>query len=595
MKFLFASIAMLQGCTTDPLTEIIVVVDSDLEVPTEIDSVRIEVRGAGMDRGSTGSLSGQNALPLPRTLDLIHGSGPLGPIDVRAVGLRAGGEVLERQARVSFIAGATVMLRLNLLSQCVRATCEPGQTCGDGSMRCRPVEIGPEELPVWNGVIPPLFGDAGASDAGDGDDVGADGCSISPEQCNGLDDDCDGMTDEATDTIPCTIEHGSGTCVMGGCQVEQCDAGFGDCDGTVINGCESEVRTATYCGDCATTCVAPTGMCLDGSCASGCRAPTPTPCGTSCVDTGSDLSHCGSCGMSCPVPSNGSATCSAGRCGIRCNSGFGDCNGLNSDGCEVPLNTVGNCGGCGVGCMLSNATESCSSGSCAIGTCNVGFGDCDGADSNGCERDLMTDSSHCMTCGMACGSMQSCQAGMCVMSGPCFLDDFSDGVVTGWTQSGSALVESGGTFHTTSGSTGVSFVTAGTGWPDYTVSADIWPIDNDIAGITFRVQDASRYYVFRQGFGDNDNWALRLWSVQPSGTSELYLDPDNSGPAVGEVENVDRSYNFRVEVSGTTLRGYIDGALKFDVSDGTFPRGSVGTYLSSMSGTRFDNFRVDCR
>ncbi len=64
------------GCGED-LTEILVVVDSNLGVPGEIDTVRIDVSGtAGGPQTSTGRLSGgTDPRGLPRTVALVHDGG----------------------------------------------------------------------------------------------------------------------------------------------------------------------------------------------------------------------------------------------------------------------------------------------------------------------------------------------------------------------------------------------------------------------------------------------------------------------------------------------------------------------------------------
>jgi len=42
-------------------------------------------------------------------------------------------------------------------------------------------------------------------------------------------------------------------------------------------------------------------------------------CETNLTNT---VAHCGGCGTACPVPTNGTATCAAGTCGVSCNAGY---------------------------------------------------------------------------------------------------------------------------------------------------------------------------------------------------------------------------------------------------------------------------------
>jgi len=88
----------------------------------------------------------------------------------------------------------------------------------------------------------------------------------------------------------------------------------------------------------------------------------------------------------CPPRPNATMACLNAQCVIAsCTPGFANCDGDILNGCETPLNTLQNCGGCGVSCVLPNASSSCVSGSCSIVSCNLGFSNCDGNIANGCE------------------------------------------------------------------------------------------------------------------------------------------------------------------------------------------------------------------
>ncbi len=60
-----------------------------------------------------------------------------------------------------------------------------------------------------------------------------------------------------TVAVPCPpTTSATVTCTAGAC-VYACNAGYGDCDGLAINGCETELRTsATHCGRCGNACAA---------------------------------------------------------------------------------------------------------------------------------------------------------------------------------------------------------------------------------------------------------------------------------------------------------------------------------------------------
>jgi hypothetical protein len=273
----------------------------------------------------------------------------------------------------------------------------------------------------------------------------------------------------------CTIANGSGVCEGGTCKVATCSAGFGNCDGDSTNGCEQTLNTAVHCGACGTACAPAnaTGDCAtvpgtckvaacntgfgncDGSDGNGCEINLKTnavncnTCGNVCPSTGgtpacvagvckfsscapgtgdcdgtgscsttltSNVNNCGACGRTC-VAANGTPQCIGTACSIAsCSTGFGDCNASYIDGCEQKLDTVANCGGCGIACSRTNATATCSTGSCKINTCAANFGNCDLNDANGCEKSLATDVNNCGLCGKVCAvtnGTASCSGGTC--------------------------------------------------------------------------------------------------------------------------------------------------------------------------------------
>jgi len=183
-------------------------------------------------------------------------------------------------------------------------------------------------------------------------------------------------------------------CLNFQCVIAGCNPGFADCDGDILNGCETNTGTSlNNCGGCGLSCVAPnaTMACVNSQCVlvgcdpgfANCDGIDSNGCET---NISTDVNNCGSCGFSCIVP-NGISTCVEGSCFIAvCPSGRANCDGINSNGCEINIDTdPNNCGGCGISCSLPNATSSCVSGSCSIASCNLGFSNCDGNIANGCE------------------------------------------------------------------------------------------------------------------------------------------------------------------------------------------------------------------
>lgn len=81
------------------------------------------------------------------------------------------------------------------------------------------------------------------------------------------------------------------------------------------------------------------------------------------------------------------------------------------DGGRAKLDSVENCGACGVRCASVHGAASCVAGSCRI-ACDKGFADCDGHPGNGCEADLGADRVHCGSCSKSCSGAM-CEGGVC--------------------------------------------------------------------------------------------------------------------------------------------------------------------------------------
>lgn len=251
--------------------------------------------------------------------------------------------------------------------------------------------------------------------------------------------DCDGVDSDGCETnvqtsakncsacgVPCSTNNATPTCALASCSVK-CVAGFDDCDGDPSNGCETDTSAnVEHCGDCTKICpsIGGTPNCVDGTCGISACGGTLADCngspGDGCeVDTATSVANCGGCGKACFAP-NGTANCVGSTCGIAgCATGFGNCNGDVSDGCETRLNTLSQCGGCNAPCALSHAISTCLTGRCDVGSCVTPYADCDGQASNGCEVDTSTDVKNCGGCDVACDSTNGtakCVNGACTIT-----------------------------------------------------------------------------------------------------------------------------------------------------------------------------------
>jgi len=100
-----------------------------------------------------------------------------------------------------------------------------------------------------------------------------------------------------------------------------------------------------------------------------------------------------------------------------CPAGFSDCDEDPGNGCETPLNTLTDCGGCDIPCDLPHASETCADGTCELVACDDGYNDCTSAP--GCETQLGTDTD-CSACDNDCTddyphAAGECQGGSCQM------------------------------------------------------------------------------------------------------------------------------------------------------------------------------------
>lgn len=289
-----------------------------------------------------------------------------------------------------------------------------------------------------------------------------DGCeanlSSDPDNCGAC------ATDDPT--ADCSDANGTPTCASGLCSIA-CEEGFDDCDDDARNnGCEAALNASVlHCGTCGNICTPNPGEsascdtslsgdpCVSISCEAGTDCGGFQPCGACndavCNDRLDSVVNCGGCGIACTV-SNGTPTCEdvgGGdfECGVQsCSSGGGevwnDCDDTYQNGCEV--NTQSSkfrCGGClasdanpgsGEDCtdIESNASmrvtaTQCSAGGCRIVSCATGYADCNGIFSDGCEVNTVTNGNHCGGCtsgptttwdgGFVCDSLYENGSGTC--------------------------------------------------------------------------------------------------------------------------------------------------------------------------------------
>lgn len=134
------------GCEDDPLTQLVVVVDSNWDGFSRIE---VEVGGFVESASTSADLDDD---PLPRRFAIVHEGGPLGPIDVTTrayvddVGDLA--VLVEPRSGIRFERGRTLLLRVGLRFECI-GECRDDQACLEGGRCVEPDEA--VELTEWNG------------------------------------------------------------------------------------------------------------------------------------------------------------------------------------------------------------------------------------------------------------------------------------------------------------------------------------------------------------------------------------------------------------------------------------------------------------
>jgi hypothetical protein len=282
----------------------------------------------------------------------------------------------------------------------------------------------------------------------------------------------------------CSFKNATATCDPSGtCAIKACSPGFADCDKDPSNGCEVDTTTDEgHCGGCGNVCgtvahgkaACVAGQCAVGSCDPGwgdCNVTFSDGCET---DVTSDIANCGACGRACKDGANvASAACAMGVCASACVPGKANCNlpmaPMADDGCETDATKVGNCGGCGNACgagaptstplsclmasPMTNVTtyvcgcvhdgdckEAGAGGTCSNGVCTCGGNACrpgevcqHGSSGDGCTChgnaacgsgqtccdgtpscvDILNDVNNCGACGHVCPPSFNCLDGGC--------------------------------------------------------------------------------------------------------------------------------------------------------------------------------------
>ena len=141
--------AMTVAC--QGVTEIVLVIDTNLTVPVDIDHVDISISGAQMQTTIGVDLGAASSPAFPLTLGLTP-AGAGAPLTVSVVGSVQGTPVVQQDAETAFVDGSKRVLRMLLLGACTGITCPTSETCG--SQGCESTSTPGASLPPWTGSLP---------------------------------------------------------------------------------------------------------------------------------------------------------------------------------------------------------------------------------------------------------------------------------------------------------------------------------------------------------------------------------------------------------------------------------------------------------
>jgi hypothetical protein len=446
LSFLFAAALTVFGssCADTTSTQLVVLMDTDYDVPAEVDRIRARVSKvleteAGAEEVETWSRvfsvdgdptdAGQYALPA--TFAILPAAGDLDReivIELEALANGSNQVLVARRVRTGFVPAEARLIRILIYRACADLSCPDGQSCGcAGGAACATPScvdewLPPQELETIDdpAVLPPNseFPDGTGADGG----VSTDG-SISSDDGGSEPDgsvDLDGGTECVPPLTPCDFE-----CVNTDIDPRYC----GDCSTVCPGGYVCEGGSCSDPGDCRTNelgctgftyCDEATGNCLRGcindeQCIKDhelCDVDTHEcvcssefeRCAFDCVDTQNDPRFCGDCLISCPS----GEVCEAGGC-----LDLGDCrtNGVGCAGFTYCDETTGDClRGCEDNAQCTGDDQVCDTTAHEC-VCAPGFHSCGGACVS--NLDVNTCGTSCTPCPVPPSATPTCDAGVC--------------------------------------------------------------------------------------------------------------------------------------------------------------------------------------
>jgi len=158
--------ALAAGCSKEKATQIVVAMATNLSVPKEMDNISFKVEQRNTvkaDLNYTLKPQDPGSFELPATVAIHAGKDPSIPITITVTGEKNNKTVVTRRARLPFIEGRILLLKMDLLRSCAGRSCPTNQTCTEKG--CVSMDVDPKELPDYHQSKAFLSPEAGAGDA----------------------------------------------------------------------------------------------------------------------------------------------------------------------------------------------------------------------------------------------------------------------------------------------------------------------------------------------------------------------------------------------------------------------------------------------
>lgn len=243
------------GCV-DPRNQVILVVDTNIPYPTQLDRIAITPQLNGRAKGTSQLIGPETKFPLQLTL--ATKGDELGPFDVTVIGYKANAEIIQYKTKIRMTKGATRYVPVYLLGSCIGERCpfsanNKPQTCSCLLQGGICVSTSCKEVAETEGVVYPGNDALGRSISDGGVRVQDATNDVSSDARNLFDSGDVWLCDADRSAGMFEDNTGDGFCDDGNPCTLDTDRGQGDCrfepisDGAVCSGLHPITCTVMTC------------------------------------------------------------------------------------------------------------------------------------------------------------------------------------------------------------------------------------------------------------------------------------------------------------------------------------------------------------